>query len=165
LNFEYTMETKNTNKEKVNPPVSKTTEDKKEKKEVKKVNYIRTVGRRKTAVARVRLFKDGKGSIIIDDKDWKEVFPTAEQQYVIFSPLKLTSQGEKVDFTIKVVGGGTISQAGAIRHGIARALIALDPEFRPLLKKAGFLTRDPRVKERKKPGLKRARRAPQWKKR
>lgn len=132
---------------------------------IKTVNYIRTVGRRKTAVARVRLFKNGKGNIIVNDKDWKEYFPTSVAQYTVFSPIKLASVGNDVDFTVKVVGGGVSSQADAVRHGIARALLKLNEELKPSLKKSGFLSRDSRKKERKKPGLKRARRAPQWKKR
>lgn len=127
--------------------------------------YIRAVGRRKTAVARIRLFQNGKGNITINNKNWKDYFPTAFLQNIIFSPIKLTSLGNDIDLTIKVVGGGMSSQAEAIRHGIARALLKFNSEFKPSLKKAGFLTRDSRKKERKKPGLKRARRAPQWKKR
>jgi small subunit ribosomal protein S9 len=128
-------------------------------------NYIRTVGRRKTAVARVRLFKNGKGNIEINGKDWKVYFPTASQQHTVFNPLKITGQTDNMDFMIKVVGGGINSQAEAVRHGISRALLKFNEEFKPSLKRSGFLTRDSRKKERKKPGLKRARRAPQWKKR
>ncbi len=132
---------------------------------IKTVNYIRTVGRRKTAVARVRLFRNGKGNITVNGKDWKEYFPTSVAQYTVFSPIKLASLGNEIDFTIKVVGGGVSSQADAVRHGIGRALLKFNEELRPSLKKSGFLSRDSRKKERKKPGLKRARRAPQWKKR
>lgn len=132
---------------------------------IRNVNYIRSVGRRKTAVARVRLFKNGKGNITVNGKDWKVYFPTDSLQYTVFGPIKLTSLGNEIDFTIKVAGGGSSSQSDAVRHGIARALLKFDNEFKPSLKKAGFLTRDSRKKERKKPGLKRARRAPQWKKR
>lgn len=130
-----------------------------------RATYIKAVGRRKTAVARVRLFQNGSGNIMINSKNWKDYFSTSTLQNIIFSPIKLTSLGNDIDFTIKVIGGGTNSQAEAIRHGIARALFKFNSEFKPSLKKAGFLTRDSRKKERKKPGLKRARRAPQWKKR
>lgn len=132
---------------------------------IQNVDYIRAVGRRKTAVARVRLFKNGKGNITVNNKDWKDYFPTASAQHIVFGPIKLTSLGNNIDFTIKVAGGGAKSQADAVKHGIARALLKSDKEFKPSLKKAGFLTRDSRKKERKKPGLKRARRAPQWRKR
>ncbi|MFH1565138.1 MAG: 30S ribosomal protein S9 [bacterium] len=132
---------------------------------VRNVNYIRAVGRRKTAVARVRLFKSGKGNITVNNKDWKNYFPTASLQYTVFSPIKLASLGNDIDFTIKVVGGGSSGQADAVRHGIAKALLKFNEELKPSLRKSGFLSRDSRKKERKKPGLKRARRAPQWKKR
>lgn len=141
------------------------TQDRPKEVKIKATNYIRTVGRRKTAVARVRLFKNGKGQITINEKDWKVYFPTAYQQHTVFNPLKLTGQTDNIDFTIKVIGGGIKSQAEAVRHGIARALLKFNEDFKASLKRAGFLTRDSRKKERKKPGLKRARRAPQWKKR
>jgi small subunit ribosomal protein S9 len=152
-------------KPKVKKVVKKTTSVKSVADKEIKVNYIRTVGRRKSAVARVRLFKDGTGKITVNGKDWKAYFPTMPQRFAVFAPLKLTGQGDKLDFTVKVAGGGPSSQADAVRHGISRGLLKFNEEFRASLKKAGFLTRDPRKKERKKPGLKRARRAPQWKKR
>ena len=119
---------------------------------------IATVGRRKRAVARVRLVT-GKGSLIVNARTITELDTTMHE------PLVLTGLTDKVDITVKVVGGGAEGQKQAIRHGIARAVIKYDPETRSVLKKAGLLTRDPREKERKKPGLKRARRAPQWAKR
>lgn len=132
---------------------------------VKKDKYIYAKGARKTSVAQVRLFKSGKGEITVNGKKSTEYFPTEVQQTAILSPLKLTNHDKNVDLDIKTSGGGMNSQAEACRHGIARALEILDKELRPSLKAEGFLTRDPRVKERKKPGLRRARRAPQWSKR
>jgi small subunit ribosomal protein S9 len=157
------MVTKKTTEKKVETTSHKTKAD--STKDTLKANFIRAVGRRKTSVARVRMFKDGKGVITVEGKDWKTYFPTLEQQFVVFSPLKATGQGESFDFSVKIAGGGIMSQAGALQHGIARTLLKFDEQFKAVLKKSGFLTRDPRVKERKKPGLKRARRAPQWKKR
>lgn len=130
----------------------------------KKKDYLYAVGRRKTAIAQVRIYKKGSGKITINNKPFNKYFSLNEQEIVKF-PLKLIGQLEKLDVTVKVLGGGLHSQAEAIRHGIARALIQLNPNFRKPLKKAGFITRDAREKERKKPGLKRARRAPQWQKR
>ncbi|MFH1145805.1 MAG: 30S ribosomal protein S9 [bacterium] len=124
----------------------------------------RTVGRRKEAVARVRISL-GKGSIVIDGKPLNKRFPTVFEQETITSPLKAVGYEGKLDISIKVKGGGKVGQTEAIRHGIARALEKMEPLLRPTLKKLGYLTRDPRVKERKKPGLKRARKAPQWAKR
>ncbi|MBI2590140.1 30S ribosomal protein S9 [Candidatus Berkelbacteria bacterium] len=119
---------------------------------------VATVGRRKRAVARVRL-STGKGAITINERQ------LSTQNSIILEPLQLVDLTDKVDVSVKVLGGGKVGQCGAIRHGIARALAEFDPETRATLKKAGLLTRDPREKERKKPGLKRARRAPQWAKR
>jgi small subunit ribosomal protein S9 len=130
-----------------------------------KKKYFYGKGGRKTAVASVRLFEKGKGSIEVNGKKLKDFFKTTELQDVVLSPLKMTDHSKDLDFTIKTHSGGQQGQAGAVRHGIARALILLDKELRPVLKAAGFLKRDPRVKERKKPGLKRARKAPQWSKR
>jgi small subunit ribosomal protein S9 len=126
-------------------------------KETKTKQYWAGTGRRKTSVASVRI-SEGKGAIALNGKEG-----TLPEE--IFAPFELV--GKKGDFSIsiKVNGGGKISQLGAIRHGIARALEVYNAEFRSSLKKAGFLTRDPREKERKKPGLRRARRAPQWAKR
>jgi len=127
--------------------------------------YYYGTGRRKTAVARVRLIKDGKGDGMVNDRDMKEYFPLKEQIETINSPFKMTSTGKKFDLSIRVAGGGINAQADAVRHGISRALLEHNDAFRQVLKKAGFLTRDARVKERKKPGLRRARRAPQFSKR
>jgi small subunit ribosomal protein S9 len=127
-------------------------------------SYIYTVGRRKTSVARVRILQTGTGEVTINGKPLKTYFPHISQQRFIGNPTELLS-AKTGDITIKVQGGGKQSQAEAIRHGIARALVEINPEYRTPLKKAGFLRRDPREKERKKPGLRRARRARQWSKR
>ena len=121
--------------------------------------YFYAVGRRKTAVAQTRLFPEGSGKITVNDKA-----VTPETQ-IYLEPLKLTGRFGNTDITIKVNGGGVQGQLEAIRHSIARALIILDETYKTTLKKAGFLTRDPREKERKKFGLKSARRSPQWSKR
>lgn len=127
--------------------------------------YEYAVGRRKSAIARIRLYKDKEAKIIINGKTLEEYFSSAEIREQVISPLALVHKQEIGMFEIKVSGGGKCTQAESIRHGIARVLILVDPDLRPTLKKAGFLHRDPRVKERKKPGLKKARRAPQWQKR
>lgn len=121
-------------------------------------------GRRKNAVARVRLMP-GKGNIIINNRTLDEYFGMDTLKYTVKQPLLLTETIDKFDIYVKVLGGGLTGQAGAIRLGIARALTKADSELRPVLKKAGFLTRDPRMKERKKYGLKKARKAPQFSKR
>ena len=121
-------------------------------------------GRRKSSVARVFL-KPGKGTITINKRDLDSYFGLETLKLVVRQPLTETNTTEKYDVTVTVRGGGTTGQAGAIRHGIARALAKADEELRPTLKKAGFLTRDSRMKERKKYGLKAARRAPQFSKR
>lgn len=121
-------------------------------------------GRRKDAIARVRLLP-GQGKIVINDRPYEEYFPLRTLQMVVEQPLHATSTTDKFDVEVNVIGGGVAGQAGAVRHGIARALLKADNEFRPTLKKAGFLTRDPRMKERKKYGLKKARKAPQFSKR
>jgi small subunit ribosomal protein S9 len=127
--------------------------------------YYQGTGRRKTSVARVRLFP-GNGEFVINSKPPEIYFgPRDLLQREIRSPLMVTENLESFNVLVKVRGGGVHSQAGAVRHGVARALLDLDPELRAVLKKAGYLTRDPRVKERKKPGLKRARKAPQYTKR
>lgn len=125
--------------------------------------YIGT-GRRKKSVARVRL-TPGTGVITINKRDIEEYFGLETLKMIVRAPLVLTGTLAKYDINVNVYGGGTTGQAGAIRHGISRALIVADPELRQALKKAGFLTRDPRMKERKKYGLKAARRAPQFSKR
>ena len=130
----------------------------------KKYNY--GTGRRKSSVARVRVYENGTGSIIINGRDIDEYFGLETLKLVVRQPLVTTDLVGKVDVVVTVAGGGGVSgQAGAIRHGISRALLTLNPEFRASLKAAGFLTRDPRMKERKKYGLKAARRAPQFSKR
>ena len=121
-------------------------------------------GRRKSSVARVYLVP-GSGKITVNKRDIEEYFGLETLKLIIRQPLEVTGTTGKFDININVCGGGTTGQAGAIRHGISRALLEADSDFRPALKKAGFLTRDPRMKERKKPGLKAARRAPQLSKR
>ncbi|KGG81038.1 30S ribosomal protein S9 [Caloranaerobacter azorensis H53214] len=128
-----------------------------------KVQYYGT-GRRKTSVARVRLVP-GEGNIIINKRSIDDYFDYETLKVVVREPLVITDTLGKYDVIVKVEGGGFTGQAGAIRHGIARALLKADSELRPILKKAGMLTRDPRMKERKKYGLKKARRAPQFSKR
>ena len=128
-----------------------------------KINYCGT-GRRKNSIARVRLV-EGTGKITINGKDIEEYFGMETLKVIVRQPLTATNTVAKYDVICKVVGGGFTGQAGAIRHGIARALLLANSEFRPTLKVAGFLTRDPRMKERKKYGLKKARRAPQFSKR
>jgi len=128
--------------------------------------YYYGMGRRKTAVARVRLFPNGDGSVTINNKSIQAYFGQRDAySATINAPLRLLDLGNAYTMTIRVVGGGTSGQAGAIRHAVARALVRVNPEWKPTLRKAGFLTRDPRMKERKKPGLKRARKAPQYTKR
>jgi small subunit ribosomal protein S9 len=125
---------------------------------------IQTTGRRKAAVARVRL-REGTGTITVNKRPIADFFPSETHQMVVTEPLRLTTTAEAYDVDVTMHGGGTTGQAGALRLGIARALIALDPELRPVLKAAGFLTRDAREKESKKYGLKKARKAPQYSKR
>ncbi|MCB0974953.1 MAG: 30S ribosomal protein S9 [Actinobacteria bacterium] len=125
---------------------------------------VQTVGRRKAAVARVRL-RPGTGQITVNGRTVENFFPSAAHRVVLSEPLRVTQTAEVYDVACTVDGGGITGQAGAVRLGIARALIELDPEMRPPLKRAGLLTRDPRVKERKKYGLKKARKAPQYSKR
>jgi small subunit ribosomal protein S9 len=127
--------------------------------------YYYGTGKRKTAVARVRLYKNGKGDLTVNDQEGAKYFSLTKLIAVLNAPLRLTSLTKKFDITVKVDGGGVVSQAEAIRHAIARALLKYDEALRITLKKAGFLTRDARKKERKKPGLKKARRAPQFSKR
>jgi small subunit ribosomal protein S9 len=124
------------------------------------------MGRRKTAVARVRLFPNGDGSVTVNGKNGRSYFGQREAlTSQLIAPLRLLELADQYNMTVRVVGGGTSGQAGAIRHGVARALLRINPEWKATLRKAGFLTRDPRMKERKKPGLKRARKAPQYTKR
>jgi len=126
--------------------------------------YFYGTGRRKESVARVRLYP-GTGKVTINDRDIDDYFGLDTLKLIVRQPLELTQTTERFDVVARVNGGGVTGQAGAIRHGIARALLIYDAELRPALKKAGFLTRDPRMKERKKYGLKAARRAPQFSKR
>jgi len=128
------------------------------------VVYYEGVGRRKVATARVRLYP-GEGNIVVNDKPVEEYFSRQADVLHLLEPLKVTNSVGTFNVLVKVQGGGISGQAGAVRHGIARALLAADPNLRPVLRKGGFLTRDARVKERKKPGLKRARKAPQYTKR
>jgi len=121
-------------------------------------------GRRKNAVARVRLLP-GVGKFLINDRSLEEYFPLKTLQRLVVQPLEKTNTIDKYDVVVNVEGGGISGQAGAVRHGIARALLKVDENYRPILKKAGFLTRDPRMKERRKYGLKKARKAPQFSKR
>ena len=130
----------------------------------KKLQFWGT-GRRKKAIARVRLIPGGAGNIVINKRSIDDYCDLETVKLIIKQPLVLTDTSTKYDVFVNVVGGGFTGQAGAIRHGIARALIIAEPELRAELKKAGFLTRDPRMKERKKYGLKKARRAPQFSKR
>ncbi|KAA0948589.1 30S ribosomal protein S9 [Sporosarcina sp. ANT_H38] len=127
------------------------------------VQYLGT-GRRKSSVARVRLVP-GDGTIIINKRDVEDYVPFATLREIIKQPLVITETLGSYNILVNVDGGGYTGQAGAIRHGVARALLQVDPDFRPALKSAGLLTRDARMKERKKPGLKGARRAPQFSKR
>ena len=126
--------------------------------------YFYGTGRRKSSVARVRVY-NGTGKITINDRDIDEYFGLETLKLNVRQPLAATKTNGKFDIVCRVGGGGVTGQAGAIRHGLSRALLQYDAELRPILKKAGFLTRDPRMKERKKYGLKGARRAPQFSKR
>ncbi len=126
--------------------------------------YYYAVGKRKTAVARVKLLP-GDGSIIVNNIPYEERFPRLEHRRVILQPLLVTDNIGKYNAVVKVVGGGISGQGGAIAHGIARALVRADESLKPILKQNGLLTRDARIKERKKVGLKRARKAPQYTKR
>jgi len=134
------------------------------KKQTSKVKYTWATGRRKKAIARVRLI-EGKGNITVNGKELKEYFPVDVMQTVVCQPLVLVDATNKYDIIINVIGGGLSGQAGACRHGIARALVASNETYKAAIKAAGFLTRDPRMKERKKYGLKKARKAPQFSKR
>ena len=127
--------------------------------------YLYGTGRRKSSVARVRLYEGGTGKITINGRDIDDYFGLDTLKLITRQPLVLTEMVEKVDIIATVTGGAVTGQAGALRHGISRALLLVNPEFRPVLKRAGYLTRDPRMKERKKYGLKAARRAPQFSKR
>ncbi len=127
--------------------------------------YFYGTGRRKSSVARVHVYEGGSGVITINGRDIDDYFGLETLKLLVRQPLVTTGVVGQVDVNVTVQGGGVTGQAGAIRHGVARALLLMNPEFRPALKTAGFLTRDPRMKERKKYGLKAARRAPQFSKR
>jgi small subunit ribosomal protein S9 len=131
----------------------------------KEEKFWQGVGRRKTAVAIVKIFKEKEGPFLVNERPLEKYFPLFELQKTAKAPLELLKLENKFKVLALVNGGGLSAQAEAIRLGLARALVAFKEEFRKKLKKAGFLKRDPRIKERKKPGLKRARRAPQWQKR
>jgi len=127
--------------------------------------YLYGTGRRKSSVARVHLFQGGTGAITINGRSIDDYFGLETLKYIVRQPLSATDNVSTVDINCTVKGGGVTGQAGAIRHGISRALLLVDESYRPVLKEKGFLTRDPRMKERKKYGLKAARRAPQFSKR
>jgi small subunit ribosomal protein S9 len=129
-----------------------------------KNQYFYAVGKRKTAIARVRLHENGTGEITVNTLPIKQYFQKMQLEK-IHSPLSLSNHKQTFDITVHVEGGGKDSQSEAVRHGITRALVLYDATLRPTLKKVGYLRRDSRIRERKKPGLKRARRAPQWAKR
>ncbi len=131
---------------------------------MKKQAYFHGTGKRKEAVARVKLYP-GDGAVLIDGVPYEERLSRLEHRRTVMQPLKLTENEGKYNAVIKVEGGGISGQCGAISHGIARALVKADEKLRPILRQKGLLTRDPRAKERKKPGLKRARKAPQYTKR
>jgi len=146
------------------------TKKKVEKKETKKkivkpVQYLESVGKRKTAVARVRIFTKGKNEILVNEKAYQDYFFTPELQQIATDSLRKMKCLDKFRISVKTKGGGIYAQAEAVRHGISRGLVMFNPDFRKRLRRVGYLTRDPRARERKKFGLKRARRAPQWQKR
>jgi small subunit ribosomal protein S9 len=126
--------------------------------------YYYACGKRKTSIARVKLFLDGTGEVQVNGRPLKQHFPGILPDLAL-APLSITNHLQTFDLEVTVQGGGITSQAEAMRHGVSRALLLSNPELRTVLKRAGFLRRDARIKERKKPGLKRARRAPQWQKR
>lgn len=133
--------------------------------EFKPTHYFEAVGRRKTAVARVRIFTQGDKEFLINEKPYQSYFPYFELQQTADSALRKMKCFDKFKIIVKVRGGGIHAQAEAVRHGISRALVEFNADFRKRLRRVGYLTRDPRERERKKFGLKRARRAPQWRKR
>jgi len=171
---------KKTTKKSVKKPKKKNTEKKKEskklkgkkekkkgksKKKSKNGRYYEATGRRKTAVARVRIYSQDKEEFVVNDKHYKEYFPTLELQKIATASLEKMNCLDKFKVSVIARGGGVHAQAEAVRHGVARALVEFNPDFKKRLSTAGYLTRDPRMRERKKFGLKRARRAPQWRKR
>lgn len=153
-------------KPKISKPVVKEVAAIVKPKVAKKWSYLYATGKRKSAIARVRLYpKETDGKLLINDKDYKEHFSSLEWQQQILIPLKLLGLEGRYHISIKVQGGGIRGQLDSIKHGLAKVLLLVDEKFRKTLRGAGLLTRDSRIKERKKPGLKRARRAPQWAKR
>ena len=130
-----------------------------------KKKYFYGTGRRKSSVARVRVYENGTGAITVNGRDIDDYFGLDTLKLIVRQPLVTADVNGKVDVVATVTGGGVSGQAGAVRHGVARALVAMNPEYHAALKAAGFMTRDPRMKERKKYGLKAARRAPQFSKR
>ena len=134
-------------------------------KKITKEKYIETIGRRKTSTARVRIFSATKNSFTVNGKDAKDYFKTEDQRSLIQDPMIKGKPGSKWSVEVKVTGGGIHSQSEAVRHGLSRALVESDIELRGKLKTLGYLKRDPRAKERRKFGLKKARKAPQWSKR
>lgn len=159
------MTTKDIKKEDHKEPAEKPTPVKATAKKTTAGRYIETVGRRKTGTARVRITAGAKEGMVINGKDFATYFPTEELQSIVKNALVKSKVAEKFSITVVVKGGGIHSQAEAIRQGVARALVEYDAELRTRLKKLGFLKRDPRTKERRKFGLKKARKAPQWSKR
>jgi len=135
------------------------------KKETFSGKYFNAIGRRKTAIARIRLYLDGNNQIFVNDKDYRDYFQVESMQSKVKEPLDKMKITDKFNMSVIVKGGGLDSQAEAVRHGISRALIKLNETYKKRLRKEGLLTRDSRMKERKKPGLKRARKAPRWSKR
>jgi len=127
--------------------------------------YYEGIGRRKTATARVRIYPGGDGTIIVNDRPLEQYFPRVGDIEYLMAPLRVTEQEGRLNVSVHIKGGGVTGQTGAVRHGLARALLKLDPELRSILRRGGYLTRDARMKERKKPGLKRARKAPTYTKR
>ncbi len=165
-------EVKKTKRVKKAGEIKKETKKETIKKAVKKpkpisrpVRYYQAIGKRKTAIARIRLWTKGEKEFLINEKPYQEYFPTFELQQIASASLRKMKCLDRFRVLAKVKGGGIHAQAEAVRHGTARVLILFNPDFRKRLKKAGYLTRDPRMRERKKFGLKRARRAPQWQKR
>lgn len=162
---ETARKTKPKKEKKAEKVVSKKVEVIEKPSPVEPEKYWEAMGRRKTALARVRLFTKGGKAFLVNDKPYNVYFPTLELQKTSQAALEKMNCLDKFRVSSKVKGGGLHAQAEAVRHGTARALTLFNPDFRKRLKKAGFLTRDPRMRERKKFGLKRARRAPQWSKR
>ncbi len=140
-------------------------EEEEEEEEREEKEYYEGVGRRKTSTAVVRIFPDEDPEILVNDEPYEDYFPNLEMQESVTAALEKMNTENKFKISVMVKGGGLHSQAEAIRHGVARALVDLNPSFKKRLKRAGYLTRDPRMKERKKPGKRGARRSPQWQKR